>query len=110
MKIKIDLNLASKMLLTFIIAGISIYVFMGTGNMAAADAKAQSEKVMQLIDKALVQCYALEGSYPSDSEFKDKMAKYGVILNEDKYNFYYSAFSANLKPDVMVTPIILAEE
>jgi len=104
MKPLFDLNLLSKFVVTGIIAIVVIYMLMGVSNMSAGDANVQADKVYQLIEKALVQCFALEGSYPANSQFEEKMNKYGVILNHDKYYFYYDSFSANIMPDIQVAP------
>ena len=104
MRLKLDLNIISKFVVTGIIGAVVIYMLMGVSSMSAGNAEAQANKVEQLVAKALVQCYALEGSYPIESQFEEKMNKYGVILNHDKYIFFYESFSANIMPDIMVIP------
>jgi len=110
MKLKFDMEAISKFVITGIIGAVVIYMLMGVSSMSAGDSEAQADKVSQLIEKALIQCYALEGSYPSESQFEEKMNKYGVILNHDKYVFFYESFSANIMPDVLVTPIQVITE
>ena len=102
MKIRLDLDFLSRICIIGVIALMSIYMINRAGSMNAVDSELQAEKVYQLIEKALIQCYALEGRYPVDSEFEEKMNKYGVILNRDKYIFYYDAFSSNILPDFYV--------
>ena len=104
MRLKFDINAISKFVVTGIIGAIVIYMLVGVSNMSAGSPDAKADKVHQLIEKALVQCYALEGSYPSSGQFEEKMNKYGVILNHDKYMFFYESFSANIMPEVIVTP------
>ena len=105
MKLKFDMEAISKFVVTGIIGAIVIYMLNGVNQMGAGNVEAQADKVYDLIEKALVQCYALEGSYPSEGQFEEKMNKYGVILNHDKYMFFYESFSSNIMPDVVVTPI-----
>lgn len=55
--------------------------------------------IEKIIDKALVQCYALEGSYPKDIMY---IERYGVIFSPEKYHYYYEWYGGNLKPTVKV--------
>ena len=59
----------------------------------------EPERIREIIDKALIQCYALEGGYPSDIEY---LVNYGVIIDTDKYFFDYDMFAINVKPVVTV--------
>jgi len=58
------------------------------------------KNVTDVLNRALSQFYALEGSYPPSLDILEK--KYGVILNRDKYYYYYEAFSSNIRPTVEV--------
>ncbi len=60
----------------------------------------------EAIDKALVQCFALEGSYPSDLQYL--VDHYGLILDTDKYVYTLDTalnedYVANFKPNVTIT-------
>ena len=61
---------------------------------------AQPEKIKEAILKACVQCYALEGSYPPDLNYLNQ--HYGIILDRERYFYYYEIFASNLMPDVEV--------
>ncbi len=61
---------------------------------------AQPDRIKEAIERACVQCYALEGSYPPDLEYLSE--HYGLILNEDKYFYYYEIFASNVMPYVEV--------
>jgi hypothetical protein len=54
------------------------------------------------IRRAAVQCYALEGVYPSDFNYlKDH---YAVRPDESKYVIYYTYTASNLMPEIDVLP------
>jgi hypothetical protein len=54
------------------------------------------------IRRAAVQCYALEGVYPSDFDYlKDH---YAVRPDEGKYIIYYTYTASNLMPEIDVIP------
>jgi hypothetical protein len=52
------------------------------------------------IRRGAVACYALEGRYPDSLDYL--MKNYGVKVDEDKYNVYYTVFASNIMPDITV--------
>lgn len=70
--------------------------------MSINDPHVQAEKVHELIERALIQSFALEGRYPPESEFEQKMKEYGVNLDRDRFIFHYHAFSSNILPEFRV--------
>lgn len=61
------------------------------------------ELTEQAVRRAAVQCYALEGFYPSSLDYlKDH---YGVTVDEDRCFVAYQYVAANLMPDITVLPI-----
>ena len=47
------------------------------------------------IDRAVRQCYALEGVYPQSLEYL--RVNYGIEIRENKYIYKYSVFSAGME-------------
>ena len=82
-----------------IIGFVFLYIIYAMVKYDDGSASRQADSVRKIIDKALVQCYALEGSYPLDI---DHIEGYGVILDYKKFYFYYEWFGSNMKPQVMV--------
>jgi hypothetical protein len=68
-----------------------------------ADADLSDEAVTSIkeaIRSAALQCYALEGSYPSSLDYlKDH---YGLNINEEDYYVVYNAFAQNQLPEIRV--------
>lgn len=60
----------------------------------------QPQRIREAIVKACIQCYALEGSYPPDLEYLSK--HYGLVLNHERYYYYYEIFASNIMPEVEV--------
>lgn len=50
--------------------------------------------------KAVVQCYTIEGEYPSNVEYLEK--NYGLEYNHEKYFIDYELFASNVMPNVDV--------
>lgn len=62
------------------------------------DASAQA--LRQAVLQAAVQCYAVEGSYPSSLDYLEE--NYGLLVNHDRFIVTYEAFASNLIPQVNV--------
>jgi competence protein ComGC len=96
-------NLDLKLIGTLI--GMLVIVSLLFSLMAPADAfmanaeTRQTKAVEDIIDKAMVQCYALEGSYPPNLAY---LESYGIIMDEGHYNYYFEPIGSNIKPTVKV--------
>ena len=51
---------------------------------------------------AAVQCYALEGAYPQSLSYLEE--NYGIQIDRERYNVFYSGFASNIMPDITVIP------
>lgn len=60
----------------------------------------QTETMRLAIERAAVQCYAVEGQYPPDVKYLER--HYGIRLNEKQYLYDYFVFSSNIRPSVDV--------
>jgi len=58
----------------------------------------EEEEILKHINRALVQCYALEGSYPSEITY---LSKYGISFDKEKYEYFYEPFG-NRVPTVQL--------
>jgi hypothetical protein len=84
---------------------VVVVVIMVIGMMSPLDEISDPQKkaslIEEIIDKALIQCYALEGSYPGSLEH---LETYGVILDRASYHYYFEGIGSNVKPIVKVIP------
>ncbi len=60
----------------------------------------QTESIKYSIEKAAVQCYALEGYYPPNLKYLE--VNYGIKIDKTKYHCEYLVFSSNVKPQINV--------
>ncbi len=60
----------------------------------------QTIRIESALKMAIVQCYALEGSYPPSVDYLSK--NYGIILNKDKYIYHYEVYVSNMMPVISV--------
>lgn len=63
----------------------------------------QAESLKQMEDtihKAVLNCYAIEGSYPATIEYVEEY--YGLQIDHENYDVFYEVFAQNLMPEVTV--------
>ncbi len=59
-----------------------------------------AETLKRSIEKAAVQCYALEGNYPPNLGYLEQ--NYGIQLDKTKYHIDYFVFASNIRPIINV--------
>lgn len=65
--------------------------------------KQQAENLKQMQDsihKAVLNCYAIEGSYPATLDYVEQ--HYGLQIDHDRYDVFYEVFAQNLMPEITV--------
>ena len=60
------------------------------------------ESLRRAVTRASVQCYAIEGRYPPSVEYLEE--HYGIQIDRERYNVFYSGFASNIMPDITVIP------
>jgi len=91
--------MSARMFTMLLIISVCAYLVFALAAAGENNRAREPERIREIIDKALVQCYALEGGYPPDIEY---LVHYGVIIDTDKYFFDYDMFAINVKPVVTV--------
>jgi len=82
-----------------ILGAVFFYLIFAMMRFGDGNSGRHADSVRLIIDKALVQAYALEGSYPAEIEH---ITQYGVILDRSRFFYYYEWFGSNIRPMVMV--------
>ena len=62
----------------------------------------EEETLRKAVARASVQCYAIEGRYPPSVEYLEE--HYGIQIDRERYNVFYSGFASNIMPDITVIP------
>ena len=105
MKTRVDPKLAGA-LISALFAGVVVVIALFSMNTYSDKAGArETEKIADIITRAAIQCYALEGGYPPSLEYLEE--KYNILLNRDSFVYFYSTDGMdNILPDIVVQPII----
>lgn len=90
--------------LIFLAAFVGVVVLFVSGVLIfskKADARG-AETLRDAIRRASVQCYAIEGRYPPNVEYLEE--NYGIQIDRNRYDVFYSGFASNFMPDITVNP------
>ena len=78
-----------------------ISIFIGGLRQASVSQSAESLRVAkESVMRAVISCYALEGSYPDSFEYLKK--NYNVKIDETKYIVHYDIFASNIMPEISI--------
>lgn len=87
-----------------LILAVCLYLFLvGMGKMVSRTDAEQLDVLTQAIQRASVQCYAIEGRYPPSVEYLEE--HYGLSIDREKYNVFYDGWASNIMPDITVIPV-----
>lgn len=100
MKKRFNPIFAGAIFVLIILVIFTISTFNGIGNFWTNTENTRVSAVETAIERASVQCYALEGSYPPNLEYLQK--HYGIIIDEKQYFYAYTIFASNIKPEIQV--------
>ena len=74
----------------------------GINNLTQANEEEALEAVRNAVTRAAIQFYALEGRFPPHLEYLEE--RFGLQLDHERFEIVYSAFGANIMPQIFVTP------
>lgn len=76
---------------------IGLFLFY-IGNLSNSSDGESRRMTEESIRKALVNCYAIEGVYPTKVDYLEN--NYGVIIDHDRYSVRFDALGGNIMPAV----------
>lgn len=83
-------------------------LFAGFSRVSQASQQETASLLLQKIDHAVVNCYAIEGTYPPNFEYLEQ--NYGIQIDNRKYYVDYQIFATNIKPEIRLVERGNAEE
>ncbi len=79
---------------------IVVVVLIGVQNVSTSASTERLAAMEQAVRRAVVQCYAIEGRYPSNLDYLEE--NYGLITDNDRYIYHYQVYGSNLLPGIAV--------
>ena len=99
---KYGLYTAARLLNVLIIGLVCALIFAAAIRMEAENANEQVDRLREAIRRAAIQCYALEGAFPSDVHH---LRNYGVIIDDSRFIIHYDLSGiSNYMPEIYVFP------
>ncbi|MCI8862552.1 MAG: hypothetical protein HFI20_08720 [Lachnospiraceae bacterium] len=77
-----------------------VFLHVGSSRMEKTARSEQQELLTDVINQAVVNCYAMEGRYPESMQYL--IENYGIQVDFDQYAVSYEIFAENIKPRVKV--------
>ena len=91
-------GLAATLAVFALLLAAALFFFGGVDRASEDEQKAL---VRDAVRGALVTCYAVEGSYPTEVAYLKE--HYGLAYDAERYMVTIDAFASNIMPDVRVT-------
>lgn len=86
-----------------IFLGILILFLSVTAFITEGDESEQREALSKAIDASLLQCYCIEGRYPSDFEYL--ASNYGILYDKKKFRVDYTVYGTNMRPEIFIVDL-----
>ncbi len=83
-----------------VLAALIFTLFFGLGLVSGQNTEDQRTYVKQAIERAAVQCYALEGAYPPDVRYLEE--HYGIKYDSQRFFVHYRVYGSNIRPEIEV--------
>lgn len=85
-----------------ILAFILLFLLFLRGVSSVSDTtyEKQEESLHTAIERSVIQCYAVEGTYPPSLTYLED--HYGITYNHDLFFVDYQAYGSNIFPDITV--------
>lgn len=84
-----------------LVVALLVACFVGMLSFRASTEDQSAISIRDSIISTAMQCYAIEGSYPSS--LKHLKDTYGLTVNENDYIIHYEWFADNIPPSVAVS-------
>ena len=84
--------------LAFVI--LFILFVRGVSSVSDTTYEKQEESLHTAIERSVVQCYAVEGTYPPSLSYLEE--HYGLTYDHDLFFIDYQAYGSNIYPDITI--------
>lgn len=99
----LSLNLVWKLFSILLIFSFLFFFFQGVNTVDKTTSEEQVKSLEQAIRRSVVQCYAVEGTYPPSLDYLKE--HYGVFYDYDLFYVDYTSIGSNIMPDITIIPL-----
>lgn len=99
----ISLNFIWKLFSTMLVLAFLYFYFQGIHTVDHTTTEEQVKSLEQAIRQSVVQCYAVEGTYPPSLDYLKE--HYGIFYDSNLFYVDYTSIGSNIMPDITIIPI-----
>lgn len=99
----ISLNVIWKFFSFLLVLTFFIFFFQGIHTVDHTTSEEQAKSLEQAIRRSVVQCYAVEGTYPPSLDYLKE--HYGIFYDSDSFYVDYTSIGSNIMPDITIIPL-----
>lgn len=99
----LSLNFIWKIFSTLLVLCFFFFFFQGVQTVDSTTSEEQAKSLEQAIRRSVVQCYAVEGTYPPSLDYLKQ--HYGVFYDSSLFYVDYTAIGSNIMPDITIIPL-----
>lgn len=103
----ISLNFIWKLLSTMLVLAFLSFFFQGIHTVDHTTSEEQAKSLEKAIRQSVVQCYAVEGTYPPSLDYLKE--HYGIFYDSNLFYVDYTSIGSNIMPDITIIPIEAAD-
>lgn len=86
----------------FLFLSFFIFFFKGIQTVDHTTSSEQAKSLEQAIRKSVIQCYAVEGTYPPSLAYLKE--HYGIFYDSEQFFVDYTSIGSNIMPDITIIP------
>lgn len=103
----ISFNFIWKLFSILLLISFFAFFFQGIRTVDDTTSAEQAKSLEQAIRRSVVQCYAVEGTYPPSLDYLKE--HYGIFYDSQKFYVDYTSIGSNIMPDITIIPIETAD-
>lgn len=96
-----------KLFTLFLFLSFLIFFLKGVQTVDHTTTSEQAKSLEQAIRRSVVQCYAVEGTYPPSLDYLKE--HYGIFYDSEQFFVDYTSIGSNIMPDITIIPKEVSE-
>ena len=93
-------NVLKQVLFILVLCAIVFFFLFGLNSVSETTVARQEESLENAINRDIIQCYALEGTFPPNLDYL--VEHYGLTYDHDLFFVDYQTIGSNIMPDVTI--------
>lgn len=98
----IPINFIWKLFSVLLFLSFFVFFFRGIHTVDDTTSNEQVRSLEQAIRRSIVQCYAVEGTYPPSLDYLKE--HYGISYDSEHFFVDYTSIGSNIMPDITIIP------